>query len=183
MKILAFAGSLRSGSYNRKLVGCALEALRDRAEIDLLDLRNVAMPLYDGDLESGEGLPQGAVRFKERIAAADGLLIATPEYNNSVPGGLKNAIDWASRPPENPFKGKTALVMGASPGQFGAVRGVLAVRQILTALYAVVIPSTVTIAHADGAFDDAGGLRDEGSRGRVERACAELLRFTAALRA
>ncbi len=182
MRILAFAGSLRTGSLNRKLLNVALESLRGRAEIDLLDLREVAMPIYDGDLEQSEGLPDGAKRFKQRIATADALLIVTPEYNNSVPGGLKNAIDWASRAPDNPFRGKVALIMGASPGQFGAVRGVLAVRQILTALFAIVIPQTVTLPKADQAFDEAGGLKESHHRSSVEKACAELLRVTAALR-
>ncbi|MBI4169021.1 MAG: NAD(P)H-dependent oxidoreductase [Acidobacteria bacterium] len=183
MRILTFAGSLRAGSFNRKLLNVAVETLRSRADIDLLDLREVAMPLYDGDLEEKEGLPEGARRFKARIAAADAILIATPEYNNSVPGPLKNAIDWASRPPDNPFKGKVVLLMGASPGQFGAVRGVLAVRLILTALSAIVIPQMGLIPRADQAFDEAGALKDPKSRNQVEKACAELLRVAAALTA
>jgi NAD(P)H-dependent FMN reductase len=181
--VLAFAGALRSGSFNRKLLKAAVDTLAGPADIDLLDLREVAMPLYDGDLEREQGLPEGARRFKQRIAAADALVIATPEYNNSVPGPLKNAIDWASRPPDNPFKGKVVLLMGASPGQFGAVRGVLAVRLILTALFAIVIPQMVLVARADQAFDEAGALKDPKSRNQVEKACAELLRVAAALTA
>lgn len=183
MRILSFAGSLRAGSFNRKLLSQAVETLRGRAEIDLLDLREVAMPLYNGDLEARDGLPEGARRLKERIAAADALLIATPEYNNSVPGTLKNAIDWASRPPDNPFKGKVVMLMGASPGQFGAVRGVLAVRLILTALFAIVIPQMVLVPRADQAFDEAGGLKDPKIRGQIEKAGAELIRIAAALTA
>lgn len=182
MRILAFAGSYRGGSLNRKLLANAVEALRGRAEIDLLDLREVAMPIYDGDLEARDGLPDGAKRFRERIAAADALLVATPEYNNSIPGGLKNAVDWASRPPDQPFKGKPALLLSASPGQFGGVRAVLALRQVLTALMAVVIPNTVSVSHADQAFDAGGALKDQRQRATVERACAELLRFAAALK-
>jgi NAD(P)H-dependent FMN reductase len=182
MKILAFAGALRAGSFNRKLLGVAVESLRQEADMDLLDLREIAMPLYDGDLETREGLPEGARRFKQRIAAADALLICTPEYNHSIPGTLKNAIDWASRPPDNPFRGKIVQLMGASPGQFGAVRGVLAVRQVLTALNAVVLPSTVQIAGADQAFDESGRLKDAKSATQVAKACAELLRVTALLK-
>lgn len=181
MRLLAFAGALRAASFNRRLVRIAAEALRGKAEIDLLDLREVAMPLYDGDLEETQGLPEGARAFKARIAAAQALVIATPEYNNSVPGTLKNAIDWASRPPGNPFRGKVVLLLGASPGRFGAVRGVLAVRQVLTALNAVVIPQAVHIARADQAFDEQGRLKDPRSQSSVEKACAELLRITAAL--
>ena len=181
MRILALAGSLRSGSYNRKLLAVAVRAIGARAEIDTLDLRDVAVPVYDGDLEQRDGLPEGARAFKGRIAAAEALLIATPEYNNSVPGPLKNAIDWASRPPGNPFRDRTVLLMGASPGPFGAVRGVLAVRQILTALHALVIPAYVTLPHADEAFDASGDPRDPKVTERVTRACDELLRITAAL--
>ncbi len=181
MRILAFAGSLRSGSLNRKLLEVAVRAIGDRAEIDRLDLREVTMPLYDGDLEEREGPPEGARVLKRRILAADALLIATPEYNHSVPGVLKNAIDWASRPPDNPFKGKTVLLLGASPGQFGGVRGILALRQVLMALFAHVIPTHVLLPRAQEAFDEAGGLKETRARSSVERACTELLRVTAAL--
>jgi NAD(P)H-dependent FMN reductase len=182
MRVLAFAGSFRSGSLNRKLLACAVETLRGKSDVDLLDLREVAMPIYDGDLEARDGLPDGAQRFRARIAAADALLIATPEYNNSIPGGLKNAIDWASRPPDQPFKGKTALLLSASPGPFGGVRSVLTLRQVLTTLMVVVIPNTVSVSHADQAFDDTGALEDPKQRASLERACAELLRFTTALK-
>ncbi len=182
MKILAFAGSLRAGSLNRRLLGVALESLQGKADLDRLDLKEITVPLYDGDLEARDGLPEGALRFKGRIAAADALLIATPEYNNSVPGTLKNAIDWASRPPDNPFRGRVALLMGASPGQFGAVRGVLAVRQILNTLNVIVLPQTVQIAHADQAFDESGRLKDPKSAAMVVKACTELLRVAALLK-
>jgi len=178
MKILAFAGALRAGSFNRKLLSVAVEALRGQAEVDRLDLREVPMPPYDGDIEANEGLPPGARAFKQRIAASDALLIASPEYNWSIPGTLKNVIDWASRPPDNPFKGKVALLMGASPGAYGAARSVLALRQVMTALGVFTLPNTVQIAHAGEAFDDAGRLKDPKSTALLERACAELVRVT-----
>jgi len=178
MRILAFAGALRAGSFNRKLLRIAVESLRGKADIDLLDLREIPMPPYDGDIEANEGLPEGARAFKQRIAAADALLISTPEYNHSIPGTLKNVIDWASRPPDNPFKEKIVLLMGASPGQFGAVRGVLAARQVITALNAIILPTIVQIARADQAFDEAGNLRDPKSVAQIEKACSELLRVT-----
>lgn len=181
-RVLAFAGSLRSGSLNRRLLAVAAETLRGKAEVDLLDLRDVMMPIYDGDIEARDGLPEGAQRFRERIAAADALLIATPEYNNSIPGGLKNAVDWASRGPHQPFKGKPVLLLSASPGPFGGVRSVLALRLSLTSLMAVVIPNTVSVGRADQAFDESGALKDQRQRDSVERACAELLRFAAALK-
>ena len=182
MNVIALSGSLRSGSFNRRLVENAGRALEGKATFETIDLRQLALPIYDGDLEEREGVPDGSRRLKDSIAAADALIIATPEYNNSIPGGLKNAIDWASRPPDNPFKGKITLVMGATVGSLGAVRGILAVRQILTALFAVVIPSTVMVSSAGDAFDDAGLLKEPRSRTHVERACAELLRFAAALK-
>ena len=183
MKILAFAGSLRAGSLNRMLLTNALAALEGKAELDRLDLRDVAMPIYDGDLEAAQGPPEGARRFKARIAAADALLIATPEYNTSVPGGLKNVIDWASRPPDIPFKGKVALLLSASPGQFGAVRSLMTVRQILTALFVHVVPQAVSVSRADQAFDESGNLKEARTKASIEKACAELLRLTALLRA
>ena len=182
MRILAFAGAIRTGSFNRKLLNVALEPLRGQADIDLLDLRDVRMPLYDGDLEATEGLPEPAREFKRRIGQADALLIATPEYNHSIPGVLKNAIDWASRPPDNPFRGKIALLMGASPGGFGAVRGVLALRQVLTALHVIVLPTIVQVSHAGQGFDDSGRLKDPKLVAQIEKACAELLRVTRLMR-
>ncbi len=181
VRILAFAGSLRSGSLNRKFLDTAIASIGDRAEVDRLDLRDVAVPVYDGDFEEKEGCPEGARRFKERIGAADALLISTPEYNHSIPGGLKNAIDWASRPPDNPFRGRLALLMSASPGMFGGTRGMLALRHVLMALFVNVIPNTVHLAHAAGAFDDAGRLKDEKTRSSVDKAVNELLRIGDAL--
>ena len=183
MKILAFAGSLRGGSLNRKLLAAAVEALRAHAEVDLLDLRDVPMPPYDGDIEAKDGLPEGARAFKQRIAASDALLICSPEYNWSIPGTLKNVIDWASRGDGNPFKGKVAQLMGASPGLYGAVRSALALRQVLCALGVFVLPGSVQISRASEAFDPAGRLIDPKSRAQVEKACAELARVARLLKA
>src|SRR2546427_369157 len=158
MTILAFAGALRAGSFNRKLLAVAVEALRGQADIDLLDLRDVPMPPYDGDIEANQGLPEGARKFKERIVAADALLICSPEYNHSIPGTLKNVIDWASRPPGNPFKGKVALLMGASPGPYGAVRGVLVLRQVLTALGVLILPAAVKSPPYQSKYLDTSSL-------------------------
>ena len=160
-RLLAVAGSMRSGSFNRKLLRIAVQAAeKEGAEVDLVDLRELNLPLYDGDLEAKEGLPEGAVRFKERIGRADGLLIASPEYNQSVPGTFKNAIDWASRGEDDVFENKMGALMGASPGGFGAVRSLLHLRQILTALGVWLIPSQVTLSRARQAFDSEGVLKD-----------------------
>jgi NAD(P)H-dependent FMN reductase len=178
MKILVFAGSLRAGSLNRRLAAVAAAALRGQAEVDLLDLREVPMPPYDGDIETKDGLPEGARVFKQKVAASDALLICSPEYNWSIPGTLKNVIDWASRGDGHPFKGKVAQVMGASPGLYGAVRGALALRQVLCALGLFVLPGTVQVARANEAFDQEGRLVDPKTQAQVEKACAELVRVT-----
>jgi NAD(P)H-dependent FMN reductase len=119
-KILAFAGSTRIESFNKKLVKIAVEAARAAgAQVTYVDLRDIPMPLYDGDLETSQGLPENAKKFKAMVAGHDGLLISAPEYNSSITGVLKNTIDWASRPPDNPFSGKAASLMSASPGALG----------------------------------------------------------------
>jgi chromate reductase len=159
-RILAVAGSMRSGSFNRKLLQVAVQAAEKEAEVDLVDLRELNLPLYDGDLEASEGLPEGAVRFKERILRANGLLIASPEYNQSIPGTFKNAIDWASRGPGDVFENKMAALMGASPGGFGAGRSLLHLRHVLTALGVWLVPSQVTLSRAHQAFDPEGALKD-----------------------
>src|SRR5436189_4076042 len=122
-KIVAFAGSLRSGSFNKKLIAIAVDAARQAgAEVTLVDLRDLALPLFDQDIEDASGLPEGARRFKALLRESDGFLIAAPEYNSSITGALKNAIDWASRgetddePPLVAFRGKAAALMAASPG-------------------------------------------------------------------
>lgn len=116
VKIAAFAGSFRTASWNRKLLALAVRhAIAAGAEVDVIDLRALAMPVYDEDLEKASGLPEGVKLLKERIAAAQGVMIATPEYNHSIPGGLKNALDWLSRPPNNPLRDKVVALMELRP--------------------------------------------------------------------
>ena len=183
VRIVTFCGSIRSGSFNRKLLAQAIDVLRSSAEIDAAELRDVPLPIYDGDIETSTGVPEPAKRLADRIAAADGLVIASPEYNNSIPGSLKNAIDWMSRLRPQPFKGKPVLLLGASPGAFGAVRSQVALRQVMTALFAVPVPNQVLLPHADEAFEADGRLKDPRVRTTIERACAELLLFIAAFAA
>ena len=127
LRILGIAGSLRAGSFNRSLLRAAVERAPEDMTIEVFDL--AAVPLYNGDVEAA-GDPPGVAAFKQAIAAADGVLMATPEYNHGVPGVMKNAIDWASRPPrEAPLGGKPVGLIGASPGITGTARGQSQLRQ------------------------------------------------------
>ena len=167
-KIVAFAGSLRAGSFNKKLLAIAAEAARAAgAEVTVVDLRELALPLFNQDLEDASGLPEGAKKLKALLRASDGFLIASPEYNSSITAALKNAIDWASRadtddePPLAAYKGKVAALCSASPGALGGLRGLVTLRSILGNIGVIVLPDQVCIATAHEAFDDAGKLKDE----------------------
>lgn len=182
MRVLALCGSLRAGSLNRKLLANAVAFLEAQAEVDLVEAGDLVMPIFDGDAETRDGLPEPARRLRERIAAADAMVIAAPEYNHSIPGGLKNAIDWVSRGKDQPLRGRPVLLLSASPGAYGAVRSLMALRIVLAALGSVVVPGSVSVPHADKAFDAPGLLIDARQRAQVDKCCAELLRFAAALR-
>ena len=161
-RILAFAGSLREGSLNKKLVRLAAGAARDAgAEVTEIDLRDYPMPFYDGDIESREGIAGHAGRFKALMLAHDGMLIATPEYNRTISGVLKNAIDWASRAaPGEPglaaFTGKTIGIMSASPGAIGGLVALMHLRGVLGTIGSLVVPQQLALAKAGEAFDEAG---------------------------
>lgn len=161
-RILGLAGSLRRNGYNRRLLESAARCAPPRLHIDIDDgLPDV--PLFDEDLEaSTHGGPEGVWRLRAAIASADGLLIATPEYNQSIPGVLKNAIDWLSRAvPEEVLVGKPTAIMGATPGRWGTRLAQAALRQTLTATGAVVMPAPMLfIAGADSSFSAHGDLRD-----------------------
>jgi chromate reductase len=159
VRVLAFAGALRKGSWNRKLIALGVERARAAgAEVDALDMREIDMPLYDGDLEAERGFPEGAALFRERLSRAGALLIASPEYNASIPGTLKNALDWASRPPSPPFRGKVAAILSASPGMAGGGRMQPDLRKVLSATGVFVVPASLAVSQADRAFDAEGRL-------------------------
>lgn len=172
-KILAFAGSTREASYNKTLVKIAAEGARAAgAEVTYLDLRDLPMPLFDEDLEAKEGIPENALKFKELMMAHRGLLIAAPEYNSSITPVLKNAIDWASRPlPEEPmlaaFMNKVAVLMSASPGALGGLRGLTHVRSILSSIGVLVLPDQRVIPKAYEVFDADCRLKDPGQQAAV----------------
>jgi chromate reductase, NAD(P)H dehydrogenase (quinone) len=173
--LMAVCGSLRRDSFNRKLLRLAVaQAERLGAAVDVVELRELALPPYDGDLEAEQGLPPGATEFKARIAAAQGLVIASPEYNHSIPGTFKNAIDWATRG-GNPFNGKVAALMGASTGAFGAVRSLQHLRQVLMARGVWIVPALVMVPNADKAFDEGGQLKDGAVSKLLEAQLASLL--------
>jgi chromate reductase len=186
-KVLAFAGSTRTNSYNKVLVKIAAAGARAAgAEVTYLDLRDFPMPLYDEDLEAAEGIPESALRFKELMVSHQGLLIASPEYNSSMSAVLKNAIDWASRPlPGEPplaaFSDKVAAIMSASPGALGGLRGLVHVRSILSNIRVLVIPDQIAIVKAHEAFNSDGSLKDSQQQNSVKKLGAKVAQILAKL--
>jgi chromate reductase len=152
MRVLGISGSLRNGSHNTRLLRAAAELLPPSAELEIFDgLRDV--PPYDED-DDGDPAPEGVRRLREAIAEADAILIATPEYNHSIPGQLKNALDWASRPfATNVLRNKPVAVIGASSGMFGAVWAQAETRKVLAATGARVIDEELPVGRAAEAFD------------------------------
>lgn len=188
-KILAFAGSLREGSYNKKLVKIAAEGARGAgAEVTYLDLRDLDLPIFDEDLEKRVTLPPGGRRLKELMRANDGFLVSGPEYNSSISAALKNAIDWASRPePDHPplscFIDKVGGLMSASPGALGGIRSLVHLRAILGHLQMLLIGEQFALPKAAEAFDEKGGLKDEKQRRIVEGIGEKVARTITKLRA
>ncbi|MES2590766.1 MAG: NAD(P)H-dependent oxidoreductase [Bacteroidota bacterium] len=173
-KILAFAGSTRKGSYNKKVLKIAVEAAQQAgAEVTVIDLKDYPMPLFDGDLEKEEGIPENGKKLMDLMIEHQGFLIASPEYNSSISGVLKNSIDWASRPVKGmkdlkAFEGKVACLMSASPGALGGLRGLVTVRSILGNIKVIVLPQQVAVSKADQAFDEDGKMKDEKVKTNVE---------------
>lgn len=186
-KILAFAGSTRKDSYNKKLIRIAATAAeRAGAATTLINLRDYALPLYDGDSEEAAGIPENAKRIKELLLAHQGLLISCPEYNSSITAVLKNTIDWASRPLGESsglegFRGQVVALMSASPGSLGGLRGLVHVRAILGNIGCIVLPDQVAIANAAEAFGESGRLVDPKQQSRVENLGVTLTRVVAKL--
>jgi chromate reductase len=163
MKVLGIAGSLRGDSHNRKLLRAAGALLPDDVEFEEWDGLK-AVPPYDED-DDVEPAPAAVARLRAAIAGADAILFATPEYNSSIPGQLKNALDWASRPlATNVLRNKPVAVVGASAGAFGAVWAQAELRKVLSATGARVVDAELAVGHADQRFDEHGSLTDENIR-------------------
>lgn len=167
--IIGISGSLRRGSYNTSLLRAAAQLMPGSAQLAIETIAGT--PLYDGDLEAAEGIPQPVASLKEAVAAADGLLLVTPEYNNSLPGVFKNAIDWLSRPPADIpriFGGKPVALIGASPGGFGTILSQNAWLPVLRTLGADLwSEGRLLVSRVQGVFDQSGTLTDAAIKDRL----------------
>jgi len=186
-KILAFAGSTRTESFNKKLVKVAAAGAKEAgADVTIIDLRDYPMPLYDEDLEKKEGLSSNTRKLKELMLSHHGFLISSPEYNSSISGVLKNTIDWTSRQgddesPMSCFKDKVAGIMSASPGGLGGLRGLVHVRAILENMGVLVIPSQVAVSKAHEAFNLDGTMKDQKQEQQVKKIGANLAQMLSKL--
>ncbi len=182
-KILVFAGSLRTESWNHKLVVAASKGAEAAgATVTIIRLREFQLPLYDQEIEDHQGLPDNCLKLKELFKAHHGLLIGCPEYNSSITGVLKNTIDWVSRPREGEgplecFDRKVVGLTAASAGALGGIRGLPTARTILGHIKAIVLPDQYALGKCDQAFDDKGNLKDDKQRQMAEsvgKAVAEM---------
>ena len=177
MQVLGISGSLRQGSFNTALLRAAIEMAPQDMTIETGRIDD--LPLYNDDVRVA-GYPPTVVRLREQVARADAILLVTPEYNYSVPGVLKNAIDWVSRPPDQPFNEKPIALMGASIGMLGSARSQYHLRQCFVYLNAFVLNQPeVMVAKAPERFDAAGKLTDESTRKIVAKQLQALVEFTA----
>ncbi|MCB1229061.1 MAG: NAD(P)H-dependent oxidoreductase [Verrucomicrobiae bacterium] len=189
LKLLAFAGSTRKDSYNQAVLNVVSDAAEAAgAIVDRVSLADFPMPLFDQDLESRDGLPPTTIELKKRMTAADGLLIASPEYNSAFSPLMKNTIDWVSRaetddePPLSAYRGKSTLLVAASPGGLGGIRGLYALRSVFQNIGVTVYPSMLAIGSAYQLVDDNGVLTDEKWRQRLASLAKEYVDFAGKLK-
>jgi len=187
-RILVFAGSIRSGAFSGRLADAAARELGlQGAEVTRISLADYPLPIYDADLERQEGIPPGALKLGRLIASHDGLLIATPEYNHSLPPLLKNTIDWVSRistdgqRPFRPFRNRVAALCSSSNGRFAGIRAINHLRAVCVAVGLEVIAPQCSVAEGAQAFDAAGMLVAERDRAALERVCRVLCEHAALL--
>ena len=188
-KILAFAGSLRSASLNKRVLKTAIKgAEKAGAEVTYIDLRDHPMPIYNSDDHERDGFDENALKLQGLLTEHDGLLIASPEYNGSLPAALKNAIDWASRQSDKyerskVFPGKVAAMMTASPGSLGGVRSLAHLRGVLTSVGVIVLPQEIAVTFAEDKFTGGGEeMTDERTRGNLEALGASLVEMLRKMR-
>lgn len=182
IKILAFAGSTRNGSFNKKLIRVAADAATGAgAEVTLVDLADFEMPLFNEDLAKERGMPESASKLKQIFIEHDGLLIAAPEYNSSITPLMINTINWVSRregaeePWKVAYKDKVAAIMSASPGALGGLRGLVVLRMLLSNLGVLVLPEQQAVPGAMNAFNKDGSLVDENLNSAVTGICSKLV--------
>ena len=186
IKVLVFAGSARRDSLNKKLARLAAAAAEKAgAEVTYIDLNDYPMPIYHGDEEAATGIPENGKKLKALFKSHQALIIASPENNSSVSSLLKNTIDWLSRADGTesgmvPFKDKTALLIAASPGPFGGVRGLNHLRDIISRLGVLTWPDMMTVGNADTAFTDTGAFVDGKQQARWEKLVAAMAQLSTA---
>ena len=185
LKILVIPGSLRSGSLNAKLAAVAVHALaKEGAEVTRISLSDFPLPIYDGDLQAKSGVPKHAVNLKRMMAAHHGVLIVTPEYNSSVPALVKNTIDWVSRvqdPHESRgqvFRERAFAIAAASGGRLGGTRALAALRLILSACHATVVPNQLALSFAEDAYDDMERLKQPADIEAMTAMVRQLIEFS-----
>jgi chromate reductase len=184
MRIIGISGSLRRNSFNTGLLRAAVALMPEGAALEIAAIDEI--PLYNYDLEVNAGIPASVAALKDKLVAADGLLLSTPEYNNSIPGVLKNTIDWLSRPPSDSqrvFGGRLIAIMGASPGNYGTVQSQTAWLPILRTLRMQAwFGGRLAVAHAGAVFDEAGVLKDDKVRAQLRDFVQGFVQFVAASR-
>ncbi len=190
MKLLVISGSARKASVNGKLARVACDLASELgAEAECIDPREHVLPLYDGDLEEAEGLPEAVRGLKEKFVAADALIFCSPEYNSSVTPMLKNLIDWISRAesddeaPLAAYQGKVAGLLSASPGGLGGMRGLVHLRAILGNIGVMVVPKQFAMGSAFDKFDESGELTDDRSRSQVKAVVQQVVTTASKLNA
>lgn len=182
-RILVFSGSIRSGSFNARLAAAAaVEFANLDADVSLISLADYPLPIYDGDLEAAEGMPENALKLKRQFCTHHGIFIAGPEYNAGMTPLLKNAVDWVSRvreageKPLAAYRGRVFALGSASPGGYGGMRSQIATRQVLElGCGALVIPESCAVPAAHQAFDDDGRLKDDRTRSMLTACCTSLI--------
>lgn len=185
-RLLVIPGSTRTGAFSKQLARAVAQSMPEGVEATVVDLRDLDIPLYDGDLEERDGLPAGAVMLRNHAKAHDAVLFVSPEYNASIPAVLKNAIDWVSRPHAaepgvTAWAGKVAGIMASSPGALGGLRGLAHLRQILMNVGMQVVTEQFALGSAHEAFGEDGSLTGERQQAGVDKVVASVVRMARAL--